>query len=47
MNKTEILEWIERERIKAEINEIELYQTHLDTYVYQKIYDFIEYNLED
>lgn len=47
MNKTEILEWIERELMKAERNEIELYQTELGTYVYQKIYDFIEYNLED
>ena len=47
MNKEEILEWIERERMKAERNEIELYQTELGTYVYQKVYDFIEYNLED
>ena len=47
MNKTEILEWIERELMEAERNEIELYQTELGTYVYQKIYDFIEYNLED
>ena len=47
MNKTEILEWIEQELMKAERNEIELYQTELGTYVYQKIYDFIEYNLED
>lgn len=47
MNKTEILGWIEQELMKAERNEIELYQTELSTYVYQKIYDFIEYNLED
>ena len=47
MNKTEILGWIEQELMKAERNEIELYQTELGTYVYQKIYDFIEYNLED
>ena len=47
MNKTEILEWIEKERVKAENAEEELYQTVLATYVYQKIYDFIEYNLED
>ena len=33
--------------MKAERNEIELYQTELGTYVYQKVYDFIEYNLED
>ena len=47
MNKEEILEWIEQELMKAERNEIELYQTELGTYVYQKVYDFIEYNLED
>lgn len=47
MNKTEILEWIEQELMKAEGDEIELYQTELATHVYQKIYDFIEYNLED
>ena len=47
MNKAEILEWIEQELMKAERNEIELYQTELGTYVYQKVYDFLEYNLED
>lgn len=47
MNKTEILEWIELELMKAKKNEVELCQTELSTYVYQKIYDFIEYNLED
>ena len=47
MNKEEILEWIEQELMKAGRNEIELHQTELGTYVYQKVYDFIEYNLED
>ncbi len=47
MNKTEILEWIEKEREKAESDEQKLRMTDLATYVYQKIYDFIEYNLED
>lgn len=47
MNKTEILEWIEKEREKAESDEEKLCMTDLATYVYQKVYDFIEYNLED
>lgn len=47
MNKAEILEWIEKEREKAESDEKKLYMTDLATYVYQKVYDFLEYNLED
>ena len=47
MDKKEILTWIEIQRIKVETMERELSSTGMALYVYQKIYDFIEYNLED
>ena len=47
MDKKEILTWIEIQRIKAETMERELSSTEMASYVYQKIYDFIEYYLED
>lgn len=46
MNKEEILKWIEEQRVKAEAMEQELYCTEMASRVYQKVYDFIEYNLE-
>lgn len=47
MNKEELLKWVEEQRVKAEIMEKELCSTELASWVYQKVYDTIEYNLED
>lgn len=47
MNKKEILEWIKARYIEAEREEWADYHTELASRVYQKIYDFLEYNLED
>lgn len=47
MNKEELLKWVEDQRAKAEIMEKELYSTELASWVYQKVYDTIEFYLED
>lgn len=47
MNKEELLKWVEEQRAEAEIMEKESYSTELASWVYQKVYDTIEYNLED
>lgn len=47
MNKIEILEYIQQqidESIRIEEN---FGRTELSSYAYQKVYDFIEYYLED
>lgn len=47
MNKEELLKWVEEQREKAEMMEKASYRTELASWVYQKVYDTIEFYLED
>ena len=47
MNKEELLKWVEDQHAKAEMMEKESYSTELASWVYQKVYDTIEFYLED